>query len=211
MRSLKISILSAILTLCSGTVLVVGSASAESYKAHLTSLNADKIGSAAQGDAILTVQGEQLEVRIVMKGVPANIEHWEHFHGFPNAKDATCVTANMDKNRDGYIDLGETEPQSGTTMVPFNDKPEDMVIPTHTYPHASAKGDFEYTKMVPLKQLEQTFGRVYDGASLELDKRVIYVHGVPSDSDLPASVGSLGTVPSHVTIPIACGEIERID
>lgn len=184
-------------------------AETESYRARITALNVDKIGSTSVGEALFTIKGDNLEVRINMSGVPANIEHWEHFHGFPDGRNDTCVTQNMDANKDGYIDLGETEKPSGTTMVPFNDKPEEMVIPTNTYPHASAKGDFEYTKNVPLKQLAETFGRTYSGGTIDLDKRVIYVHGVASDSHLPSSVSSLGTVPSHVTIPIACGKIEK--
>lgn len=187
-----------------------GVATAQTYKVHLTGLNAGKIGSAAEGDATLKVVGDRLEVRIKMNGVPANIEHWEHFHGFTDARNATCATSAMDANKDGFIDLLETEPVSGTTMVPFNDKPEEMQIPTHTYPHASARGNFEYTKLVPLAQLAATFGRTYAGQTIDLERRVIYVHGVPSDSGLPTTVGSLGPVPSHVTLPIACGKIVKV-
>jgi hypothetical protein len=196
-----------------GSVLLplAAGAQAETYKAHLTGINESKLSSQPEGDATFTVVGDNLEVHITMRGVPRDIEHWEHFHGFPDARDATCVTPEMDANHDTYIDLGETEVVSGTTMVPFNDKPEEMKIPTHTYPHASGKGDFEYRKLVPLKQLAETFGKTYSGQSIDLDRRVVYIHGVPSDSGLPGSVHSLGTVPSHVTIPIACGKIERID
>lgn len=182
----------------------------EVYRAHLTALNATKIGSRAEGDATFRVIGDRLEIRIRMHGVPANIEHWEHFHGFPDGKPASCVTDAMDANKDGYIDLIETERLSGTTMVPFNHKPEEMVIPTHTYPHASAKGSFEYRKTVPLAQLSATFGRTYPGGRIDLDKRVIYIHGVPVASALPGSIRSLGPVPSHVTLPIACGKIVRV-
>ena len=201
---------SSVAVLMSINMLSAGATHAESYKAHLTALNADQIGWAAEGDATFEVVGDNLEVHIKMNGVPATIEHWEHFHGFPDATNATCITPDLDANKDGFLDLGETEPVSGTTMVPFNDKPEEMNIPTHTYPHASAMGDFEYSKVVPLKQLSETFGKVYQGGLIDLDKRVIYVHGVPSDFGLPATVGSLGTVPSHVTIPIACGKIEKV-
>jgi len=142
--------------------------------------------------------------------VPANIEHWEHFHGFPDGKPASCVGAPRDTNKDGIIDLIETEPVSGTTMVPFNHKPEDMEIPTHTYPRADAKGMFEYTKTVPLTQLSNKFEQTYPGGRIELDKRVIYVHGVPASSTLPGTVKSLGPIPAHVTLPIACGKIVRV-
>lgn len=182
----------------------------ELYKARLAGLNSGRIGSTAQGEATFKVVGDNLEVTINMRGVPANIEHWEHFHGFPDGKAATCITPDMDANKDGYLDLIETEPVSGTTMVPFNDKPEDMVIPTHTYPHASADGSYSYTKVVPLARLAKTFGNTYKGGTIDLDKRVIYVHGVPSSAALSPTVKSLGPVPSHVTLPIACGKIERV-
>lgn len=194
----------------SDLALTAGAASAESYKAHLTPLNVGRIGTSAEGDATFKIVGDNLEVHIKMKGVPANIEHWEHFHGFPDGRNATCATPAQDKNKDGYVDLGETEPVMGTTMVPFNDKPEEMNIPTDTYPHADASGSYEYTKIVPLKALQEKFGETYKGGSIDLDKRVVMVHGVPKDHALPASVGSLGPIPSHVTLPIACGKIEKV-
>jgi len=38
----------------------------------------------------------------------------------------------------------------------------------------------------------------------------VYIHGVLPNTKLPASVASLGTIPAQVTLPIACGKIERI-
>ena len=67
-----------------------------------------------------------------------------------------------DKNGDGIIDLIETEPMSGTTMVPFHDNPVSMQIV-----------NFPATK-------------------------------------LPATVASLDDVPAQVTLPIACGKIEKV-
>jgi len=200
----------AAIAISSATGACLQDAHAQTYRAKLTAVNSEKIGSAPAGEAILKVVGDKLEVHIKMHAVPVNIEHWEHFHGFPDARVAKCITPDLDSNKDGFLDLLETEPASGTTMVPFNDKPEEMVIPTHTYPHAGPKGDFDYTKMVPLAALADKFASVYKGQSIDLDRRVIYVHGVPSDSALPGSVGSLGPVPSHVTLPIACGTIEKI-
>lgn len=50
-----------------------------------------------------------------MFDTPKNIEHWEHFHGFPDGKEANVPTMTQDKNHDGFIDLPETEEVSGTT------------------------------------------------------------------------------------------------
>lgn len=190
-------------------ILLAGLNAVEIYEAKLSSLNASKIGGEAKGEATLEVDGDKLTISIKMEGVPPNIEHWEHFHGFPDGREAECVGAH-DHGADGYVDLIETEHASGITMVPFNDDPAKMEIPTNTYPRADANGRFMYKKVVELKELDKNFGEVYKGQKIALDKRVIYVHGVPEAHNLPKSVASLGPVPSHVTLPIACGKIVRI-
>lgn len=45
--------------------------------------------------------------------------------------------------------------------------------------------------------------------ALDLDHRVVFIHGVLPITQLPASVASLGPIPAHTTLPIACGRIER--
>lgn len=208
----KSHIIAALITCASGglTTSTMATTPPEAFKANLTALNADKIGSEPAGTASLLVEGKDLVVKIQMHGLPPNIEHWEHFHGFVDGSQATCATAAQDTNHDGYIDLNETASVSGTTMVPFNADPAAMDIPTHTYPHASAKGSFTYIKRIPLKELEKKFGQVFKGGHLDLDRRVIYVHGIPESQTLPSTVTSLGPIPAHVTLPIACGKIERV-
>ena len=38
------------------------------------------------------------------------------------------------------------------------------------------------------------------GPELDLDKRVVFLHGVPSEIELAASVASLGPIPAQVAI-----------
>ena len=128
-------------------------------------------------------------------------------HGFTSSRNATCPTAAADANHDGVIDLIETEPMSGTTMVPFTDDPVSMEIVTDTYPKASAHGPYQYRKTVSLSALEAAFAKAFDGQKLDLDRRVVFVHGVPDTTTLPASAASLGKIPAQVTVPIACGKI----
>ncbi|GAA2968521.1 hypothetical protein C5L28_000174 [Lentilactobacillus parakefiri] len=107
----------------------------KTYKAEITSLNGDKIGTHPTGEATFTIDGDTLTVEITMDHTSPNTQHWMHFHGFPDGKDAKPATAAQDINHDGYVDLPETEPVSGTTMVPFNDAPEKMDIPTDNLPN----------------------------------------------------------------------------
>jgi hypothetical protein len=62
---------------------------------------------------------------------------------------------------------------------------------------------------VSLSALQAAFGKAFDGQKLDLDRRVVFLHGVPATSRLKASVASLGPIPAQVTLPIACGEITR--
>lgn len=182
------------------------------YKAEIVPLNADKIGTSAHGSATFVEDGDQLTITIEMVGTPVNTEHWEHFHGFPDGKEAQIATAAQDANHDGFVDLMETEAVSGTTMVPFDDAPENMDIPHDRYPIADADGHFAYTKVVPLSVLRANFEKAFGSKDLQLDKRVIYIHGVPQDLDLPDSVaGMVGHFDAHVTLPIAVGKIERVE
>lgn len=93
-------------------------------------------------------------------------------------------------------------------MLPFNTYPIAMDVPSDTYPKASADGIDRYRKTVSLKAMNAAFAKTFGAPDLHLDKRVVIIHGVSSATNLPASVASLGTIPSQVTLPIACGKIE---
>ena len=134
----------------------------------------------------------------------------QHFHGFKDGSDATCAGVEQDANNDGIIDLLETRPVSGVTLVPFHDDPASLKIKTHTYPKADAEGRIMYVKTVSTSALESAMQQKYGISEMEWEKRVIYLHGVPEDTELPESVQSLPDVPAHITLPVSCGPIQRI-
>jgi hypothetical protein len=191
---------------------VAGSpASAEEYTAELSSLNAEAIGRAASGTATFSIEGDRLTITIEADGVAPHIMHLQHYHGFPDGTDATCPTPAADTNGDGVIDLLETEPMAGTTMVPFHAEPASLEIPSETYPTADADGSIRYEQGVAVGQLTEALRSKFNGAGLDLDKRVVFIHGIAPDAELPESAHSLPGVPAQVTIPAACGTIERAD
>ncbi len=179
------------------------------YVAELSPINQKASGVKAGGDMRFTVHGDSLTINVRVHGVPPNTEHWQHFHGFPNGAQAKCATIAADTTKDGYVDIRETEPVMGTTMVPFNADPVSMNIPTHDYPRADANGSYVYQKTVSLQALQRAFGSKY-GGELDLTKRVAQVHGVPESVTFPKTVASLGTIPAQTTIPLACGPIKRV-
>jgi hypothetical protein len=177
------------------------------YVAQLQPMNAKATGHRTTGEARFTVKGDSLTISVKVKDAAPRVIHWQHFHGFKDGREASCAAQGADKNRDGIVDLIETEPASGTTMVPFIDDPVSMNVAEGMYPKASAKGTYEYRQTVSLAALNAAFAKAFDGAKLDLDRRVVLIHGTPNT--LPSSVASLGPIPAQVTLPIACGTIER--
>lgn len=180
------------------------------YTAKLTPLNADKIGTSTQGTATLEVADGKITIAIDLAGLPPGLMHLQHFHGFPDGKEAACPTAADDGNGDGYVDLIETELRAGTTMVPFHAHPVTLEIPSDTYPVADKSGAAHYTKTEDAVALEAALKEKFKAPVLALEKRVIFVHGVAADPKLPSSIKSLPGVPAEVTLPIACGKIEAV-
>ena len=112
------------------------------YAAQLHPMNASVTGVETAGEARFSIESDTLTITINAEKLPPNTIHLQHFHGFKDNRDATCPTGAADVNLDGIIDLIETEPTSGTTMVPFHDDPVSMEIVRDTYPKAGADGTF---------------------------------------------------------------------
>ncbi len=191
-----------------------GAALAEdgTWQAELSPLNSGATGSATTGTATLSVSDDTLTIRVQAEGAAPDIMHLQHFHGFAEGDEAaTCPERSADTNDDGVIDLIETEQAAGTTMVPFHGDPASMEIVADTYPTADADGAYTYEQTVSLSALEEAFADAFPDQELDFDRRVIFIHGVPEGTQLPDTAQSLGDVPAHVTLPIACGEIHSSD
>jgi len=181
------------------------------YLAPLHALNTKVTRVETSGDARFSITGDTLTITVNAEKLPPDMMHLQHSHGFKDNRDATCPTeGDADVNHDGIIDLIETETSSGTTMVPFHDDPVSMEIVRDTYPKAGADGAFQYQKTVSLKDLDTAFAKAFGDKGLGLDRRVVFIHGILASTKLPASAASLGTIPAQVTLPIACGEIKRV-
>jgi hypothetical protein len=180
------------------------------YVAELSPLNSSTTGLQTSGEARIVVNGDSLTITTSVRGVAPSIMHLQHFHGFPDNRNSVCPTAAADTNHDGVIDIHETEPGVGTTMVPFTTDPVSMQIVANTYPTAGADGSYHYSKTVSLAALESAFQKTFNDNDLDIASRVVMVHGVPETTRLKATVSSLGDIPARVTIPIACGKLVKV-
>ena len=103
------------------------------YIAKIGPLNAEKIACSPHGTATFTEDEEQdtLHIMIEMFDTPANIEHWQHFHGFPDGKDAHVATMDNDLNGDGFIDqkLSQCQAQQWFLSIKIPKKLIFLLIP----------------------------------------------------------------------------------
>jgi len=179
------------------------------YSAELGEVNPDLTEGEVTGTAEMTVTGDELEIVVEAEGLPPNMAVLQHFHGFEEGTEAAaCPDPAQDANEDGVVDLIETEEVAGVTMVPFTDDPVSMDITGGTYPETSEEGQLSYTQTVSLTELQDAFEEQYGTRELDLANRVVFLHGVPEDTELPDTVQSLEGVPAHVTVPVACGVLE---
>ena len=88
------------------------------YTAHLRPMNAKITGHRTMGEARFTGKGDSLKISIQVKDAAPGLIHWQHFHGFKDNRDATCATEAADKNRDGIVDLIETDRRRGRRWRP---------------------------------------------------------------------------------------------
>ncbi len=178
------------------------------FTADLSALNSDLTEDDVSGSAELTVEGEELQIVVEAQGLPPNMTVLQHFHGFEDgAREASCPSQDQDANDDGVVDLIETEAVAGVTMVPFTENPASMDILGGTYPETDEQGRLSYTQSVSMEELRDGFEEKFGTRELDLANRVVFLHGVPEDTELPDTAQSLEGVPAHVTVPIACGEL----
>ena len=178
------------------------------YTAEIREMNPQLTELAVSGQAVITVDGDQLNITLLAKGLPAGMR-LAHIHGFTTVvQAATCPAPNADVNGDGIVDLIETEPAAGVTLIPFNADPAAAVILSDTYPVAAGDGTLVYHATVDLTALEATAAKDYGISDLDLGGKVIFIHGVADGQTLPSTVASLPGVPATVTVPIACGEVD---
>lgn len=181
------------------------------YRAELRSLNDSIAGMSANGMATIRIKGDTMFINVMASGLEPGMMHLQHYHGYPDGQDATCASMDQDTNGDGIVDLIETREVSDITLVPFNDNPAELELTAQSYPEASDQGTITYNDTVLISELRPALQQKFGIDSLQLENRVVYLHGISQDTQLPESVQSLPDVPAHVTLPVACGKLEKVD
>jgi hypothetical protein len=177
------------------------------YVAHLSPLNAGthhvESGSftipTAGGTAVVTVKGDDVTVTIKVHGVTARTLHPQHIHA-----GTMCPSASDDGNHDGFVDVIEGLPKYGPILVPLDSNLRSSA-PSLDFPVADASGRYRYSESASKAHLQAELKQ-----ALKLADRHVVIHGISPTAPLPASVKSLPGLPAWATLPVACGELNRV-
>ncbi|HKK93352.1 MAG TPA: hypothetical protein VJ925_07945 [Longimicrobiales bacterium] len=138
------------------------------------------------------------------------ITHAQHIHAA-----GQCPTMEDDANGDGYLDVIEGLPSYGGILIPLDSNLPDQAA--GDFPIADASGIVDYRNSTTFTSLiagiegedSDIYAELAENEALLPESRTVVLHGVLPSTELPESVASLAGLPSNVTLPVACAELER--
>lgn len=130
-----------------------------------------------------------------------------------------CPTLEDDLNQDGLIDASEGEAVYGSILIPLDGDLSSQGSHDGVFPVGDTYGNYIYSKVTKfthfIKDLRNTeaddgYFKLMKEEPLDIEGRVVVVHGIDSAVDLPATVLSAGRLSRHQSFPIVCGVIRKV-
>lgn len=205
------------------------------YEAALNPANA----SGATGTVRVVVDGNQAGIYIQAFGVAPGIPHLQHIHSGTQCADFSQDT-NQDGFVDAVegepvagrpvlpltLNLGQqqTSGAGGASPSPAASPTDGTGAAVQDFPVASANGNYTYIGSISITEVRSmleaesgngsgTAGAASDAQMLAqlLNSRVIEIHGISPDVQLPDTVQSIMGLPATTTLPVACGVLVEVE
>lgn len=152
----------------------------------------------------VSINGNELTVRIEATGVAASLVHAQHIHGEAGTV-GECPTLGTDPDGDGFLSTAEGVAQYGTVKVSLTesgDTSADSALAVDRFPVAGDDGSYVYERTI----------EVDPDVAAEIENWVVIVHGVDADGsgaydgDLKSSLTD--DLPLEATMPATCGTFD---
>jgi hypothetical protein len=198
------------------------------FTAQLNPVNtqADLGAGPISGNARIVIDGDHLGVSLDASGLPPGGPHIQAIYA-----GTQCPGFNTDQNTDSFIDAVEAGSVTGNPIVPLtlnllNGRVLPLVSNVDNYPIPSINGQMSYINAIPIATADAALAtaplpptpnpsnssEAVSSLPLEpLEGRVIVIHGVDPNIPLPGTVQSVDGLPASATLPLACGQIVRVE
>lgn len=130
-----------------------------------------------------------------------------------------CPTASDDTNADGIIDAKEGEAVYGGIYFHLDGDLSSQSSHDGEFPVGDVYGNYIWARVTKFSQfikdlrspdLSDGYFKLGAKEPMDLEGRVVVIHGVDKASDLPATVGTVGRYSASQSLPIACGVIGKV-
>lgn len=181
------------------------------YRIVLSPVNPNVAGEAT-GTASFRHEGDEFEAIVNIDGAPTAI-HMQHVH-----IGSRCPAPADNENGDGYIDAVEAGNVSGGALVPLDSDLRSQaaggIFPsgmTYEYNESTSFQAMLADLRLPDDNTEDTLVKLGADENLNLEGKVLMVHGIPSSTTLPPTVRGVDGLSPQQALPILCGVITRED
>lgn len=160
-----------------------------------------------QGTALtsVSIDGNQMTIRIEANGMAPELPHAQHIHGEPGVAGSCPAIAEADADGDGVISTAEGVGQYGTVKVSLTtegDTSPDSALAVDRFPVAGADGTYVYERTIEID--EDVAANIADW--------VVITHGVDLDGsgayDGEAVSSLTEDLPLEATMPATCGTFQ---
>lgn len=169
------------------------------YRAIIRPFNNHLSGFLPTGFADISISGDTVTIKTMLDD-DARVIHMQNIHA-----NTRCPNAGDDTNGDGYVDINEAYAVVGQALVPLDSDLNTKTLGAGLYPLG---GGFTYSESASLKKLEADV-KARTGQNLNLEGRVVLMHGVDANTKVPTTFGTLEGMPQQASAPIACGILKR--
>lgn len=130
-----------------------------------------------------------------------------------------CPDAKDDTNGDGIIDAREGEAVYGQVLFPLDGDLSTQSSHDGEFPVGDNYGNYIYSRVTKFssfikdlrsKNSGEGYTKLNSNEPLDIEGRVVVIHGVDAAMDLPSSVGTIGRMSNYQSLPIVCGVIYKV-
>lgn len=174
-------------------------ASPGTYYAVLRPTNFLANGYIPYGAATFKLVDDELQVSVVLDDDQA-VTHRQALH-----LGTRCPTLADDSNGDGFVDYDEAQRVVGQTLIPLDSDLSSQAAGENIYLRGPA---MTYNKIASLSKINS---ELVAGKKMGFEGRVVIVHGTSLQPHLPTSLASYKGEAPHLSLPIVCGILKKID